>query len=344
MKFRLESLIITVFMIGSVSLFAWFSISKPRILILHSYDKNYSWVKDINVGLNRVLDSRSDYSVHWYYMDTKLHPTPEFKNNAGIAARRMIDEAPPDIIIAVDDDAQQYVTRYYVDHPGIKIVFAGVNNEPQPYGFDHANNVTGILERIPLAALKETLLIAAQRNGLKSPLRIQFIGDRAETVLLDDKYASQYDWAPLQKLDSKLVNTYGEWQQAVLESAGKTDFLITSNYRKIVRSASDSTLVPPGELMAWTESHSPVPIIGVNGFVAEDGAMLAIGTSGYEQGETAAKLAQEILDHGTSTKQLPFIISHQFVVAMRESAIVKRHFDLPQVYEAAARAGNKYYK
>ena len=344
MKIRAESLVITIFMIGSICLFAWFSISKPRILILHSYDKNYSWVKDINTGLNRVLDSRSDYSVHWYYMDTKLHPTVEFKTNAGIAARRMINEASPDVIIAIDDDAQQYVTRYYVDKPGIKIVFSGVNNEPKPYGFDRANNVTGILERIPLAALKETLLITAQRNGLKSPLRIQFIGDRAETVLLDDKFARNFNWTPLQMLDSKLVNTYSEWQQAVLESAGKTDFLITSNYRRIMRSASDSALVPPKELMAWTESHSPVPIIGVNGFVAEDGAMLAIGTSGYEQGEVAAKLAEEILDHGTPPKQLPFVISHQFVVGMRESAISKRHFDLPQVYEAAARAGNKYYK
>ncbi len=344
MKLRMETIFLFIFMIGSVSLFAWFSISKPRILILHSYDKDYSWVKDVNIGLKRVLDKRSDYTVRWYYMDTKRHPTLEFKVNAGMAARRMINETQPDVIIAMDDDAQQYVTRYYVNHPSIKVVFGGVNNEPKPYGFDRANNVTGILERIPLSALKETLQIVALRNNLALPLRFQFIGDRSETVLLDEKYARKFNWAPLRMLDSKLVTTFAEWQQAVLESAGKADFLITSNYRKIARSASDPTLVLPKELISWTESHSPVPVIGMNGFVAEDGGMLAIGTSPYEEGEVAAKLAAEILDHGTSPNKLPFVISHEFVVAMREKAMLKRHFELPQVYGAAARAGGKYYE
>ncbi|MFA7240985.1 MAG: ABC transporter substrate binding protein [Sulfuricellaceae bacterium] len=342
MRIRLEIMAISVFLVGSVSLLAWFSISKPRILVLQSYDKDYSWVKDVNTGLKRVLDPRRDFSVRWHYLDTKRHPTPEFKANASKIARRMIDEAPPDVIIAVDDDAQQYVARYYLDHPTIKIVFAGVNNEPEAYGFERAGNVTGILERLPLAALKETLLIAAQRNRIKSPLRIQFIGDRSETVLGDEKFFRNYDWAPLQVKDSALVKTYPEWQQAVLESAGKVDFLINSNYRKVMRSATDPSLVPASELIAWTESHSPVPFIGANGFFAEDGGMLAIGTSPYEQGEIAAKLATQILDRGIPPKQLPFLITRQFVVAMRGAAIRNRHFDMPQVYEAAARAGNKY--
>lgn len=342
MKLRLEILAISVFLVGSITLLAWFSISKPRVLILQSYDKDYSWVRDINIGLKRVLDPRRDFSVRWHYLDTKRHPTPEFMTKAGSTARRMINEAPPDVIIAVDDDAQQYVARYYLNHPTIKIVFAGVNNEPEAYGFDRAGNVTGILERLPLAALKESLLIAAQRNNLKSPLRIQFIGDRSESVQGNEKYFRKYDWAPLQVLDSKLVKTFPEWQQAVLESAGKVDFLINANYRKLMRSATDHRLVPASELIAWTESNSPVPVIGTNGFFVEDGGMLAIGTSPYEQGEVAAKLAVQILDRGTPPKQLPFLVTRQFIVAMRETAIRNRHFDMPQVYEASARAGNKY--
>ena len=72
----------------------------------------------------------------------------------------MIDETQPDIILAVDDDAQNYVARYYINHPHIRVVFAGVNNDPAEYGFDRASNVSGILERLPIDALKETLLIA----------------------------------------------------------------------------------------------------------------------------------------------------------------------------------------
>lgn len=344
MKIRPEILAITVFLIGSITLLAWFSISKPYILILHSYDVEYSWVKDVNVGIKRVLDPRRDISVRWHYLDSKRHPTPGFMTNAGKIARRMIDEAPPDIIIALDDDAQQYVTRYYLDHPTIKIVFAGVNNEPETYGFERAKNVTGILERMPVAALKESLLIAAQRNNLKMPLRLQFIGDRSDSVQGNEKYFRKYDWAPLLVLDSKLVKTYAEWQRAVLESDGKVDFLVNSNYRKLTRSATDNHLVPASEIVAWTEKYSPVPVIGTNGFFAEDGGMLAIGTSPYEQGEVAAKLAVQILDKGTPPKQLPLSYTRQFVVSMRESAIRNRHFDMPLIFEAAARAGDKYFE
>lgn len=344
MRFRLETLLIAVFLIGSVSLLARFSIKKPHILIVQSYATDYSWVNDVNVGLNRVLDQHHEYSVRSYYLDTKRHPSAEYKARAGVAARRMIDAAPPDILIAVDDDAQQYVARYYINHPRIKIVFSGVNNEPQEYGYDTANNVTGILQRLPLAALKETLLVAAQRNSLKSPLRIQFIGDNSKTVVSDEKFFRSYDWAPIKILDSKLVNTYGEWQQAVKHSASNVDVLITSNYRLLKRSVNNSAFIPKHELVAWTEKYSPVPVIGTNGFYVEDGGMLAVGTSPYEQGEAAAKLAVNMLEHGTTPQKLPFLDTTQFIVAIRASAMRHRDFSLPLVYESSARAINKYYE
>lgn len=343
MRSRLETLLVAVFLVGSVGLLAWFNLSKPRILILHSYDQDYSWVKDVNAGIRRVLDKRGDYAVRWYYLDTKRHPWPDFKDNAGLAARRMIDEMQPDVIVAVDDDAQNYVSRHYLDHPHIRIVFAGVNNPPGDYGFDRARNVSGILERLPLDALKETLLIAAQRGGLPMPLRIRFIGDRSETVLGDEKTFSGHDWTPFIVQPSRLVDTWPEWQQAVAEAAADTDILVTSNYRKILRAADDAALVPAAEVIRWTEASARPFFIGTNAFFAEDGGMLAIGTSPYEQGEVAARLAVDVIDHD-QRMQRPFSATRQFVVALRGSALRTRHFDLPRVYEASARASNKYFE
>ena len=219
MRRSIESLLIVVFLVGSVVLVTWFNLDKPRILILHSYDKEYSWVRDVNSGLKRVLDKRTDYSLRWFYLDTKRRPWPDYKTNAGIAARRKIDAMQPDVIIAIDDDAQNYVMRHYVGDPRIRVVFAGVNNEPQDYGYVGATNVTGILERLPLEALKESLQIIAERNGLPQPLRIRFIGDRSETVLGDEKYFRSHDWAPFVVQESRLVDTFAQWQQAELEAA-----------------------------------------------------------------------------------------------------------------------------
>ncbi len=33
--------------------------SKPRIIIIHSYDSSYSWVNEINAGVNRFYDQLS---------------------------------------------------------------------------------------------------------------------------------------------------------------------------------------------------------------------------------------------------------------------------------------------
>ncbi len=345
MRKRLEAWLVAIFLIGSVGLLAWFNLSKPRVLVLHSYDKDYSWVRDVNAGLRRVLDKRGDLAVRWYYLDTKRHPWPEFKDNAGHVARRMIDGMPPDVIIAIDDDAQNYVARHYAGHPGIRVVFAGVNNAPADYGYDTAANVNGILERLPLDALKETLTIAAERSGRKEPLRIRFLGDRSETVLGDEKTFSSQDWTPFVVQPSRLVDTWPEWQQAVAESAADTDVLVVSNYRRITRAAvaGDAALVPAAEVIRWTEANARPLFIGTNAFFAEDGGMLAIGTSPYEQGEVAARLAVDAIDHG-QRRQRPFPVTHQFVVAMRGGILRARHVDLPRVYEASARASNKYYE
>ncbi|MBF0163839.1 MAG: hypothetical protein HQM01_04900 [Magnetococcales bacterium] len=342
-SWSLQKWLIGIFCIASVLVTGWFNAHKPRLVILQSYDKSYSWTKDVNIGINRILDAHRDYSINWYYLDTKRHPWTEFKTNAGQAMRRMLHASPPDVLLAVDDDAQQYVTRYLLNHPTIQIVFSGVNNPPEDYGFDKADNVTGILERKPWAALLETLLILAEYNNLKTPLTIQFLGDHSDSVIADEIDFREFDMAPIQVVDSRLVNTFAEWKQALEESRGKVDFLITTNYRKIKRSEGSNDLMPPKELIDWSEQHSPTPLIGTNAFYAEDGGMLAIGTSPYEQGEVAANMVVEMLSNDKTPKQLPMRGTEQFVVAVRSKLLAARNLKLPKVYESAARAINKYY-
>ncbi|GAB0057039.1 hypothetical protein SIID45300_01359 [Candidatus Magnetaquicoccaceae bacterium FCR-1] len=342
-SWSLQKWLIGFFCIASVLVTGWFNANKPRLVILQSYDKSYSWTKDVNIGINRVLDAHRDYTINWYYLDTKRHPWTEFKTNAGQAMRRMLNASPPDVLLAVDDDAQQFVTRHLLNHPTIRIVFSGVNNPPEDYGFDKADNITGILERKPWAALRETLLILAEYNNLKKPLTIQFLGDQSDSVIADEIDFREFDMTPIQVVDSRLVNTFAEWKQALAESAGKVDFLITTNYRKIKRTEGSNDLMPPRELIDWSEKHSPTPLIGTNAFYAEDGGMLAIGTSPYEQGEVAAHMVVELLSNDKSPKQLPMRSTEQFVVAVRSKLLADRNLKLPKVYESAARSINKYY-
>jgi ABC-type uncharacterized transport system substrate-binding protein len=326
-------LVLTVFLIVQ-------NVSKPRVLILHSYYTDFSWVQDINVGINRILEKKS-YKVRWHYMDTKRHPDQDFMVRAGNTVRNMIDSWQPDIIIAIDDNAQQYVARYYVNHPKIKIVFTGLNKTEKDYGYDQATNVTGMLERINYQAVKDILLQVLPPDRR----RVLHVSDVSNTSEGIHNEIVAFDWAPLQLLDSIQTATFDDWKKVIHEAEGKTDFLLLTHYHTIKESPTGS-IVPPKEIIKWTNANSALPGISFWGFYVEDGGMMAVALSPYEQGEIAAKMTVNIIENATPPKQISVETSHLFVMYMRDSEIKTRlgSLNLPLVYEAFAKATNNYYE
>lgn len=340
---RIINVLISVFLLGVAALFIYHSINRPRILILHSYDSAYPWVRDVNIGLMRVLGKKGAYSLRWQYMDLKLHPGAESRRSAGITAKRIIEQWNPDVLIAVDDDAQDLVAKYYAHHPRIKVVFAGVQGDLADYGYVGAENVTGILEQKPLMAYKTALLDIAHLNNYDHAPRLLNIADKSASVVFDDVHIRKFDWQPVQLVDSLLVETYAEWQQKIREADQQADFIMVSNYRKLARSATDSTLVPAKEVMSWTEANAKIPVIGTNSFNVEDGGTLAIGVSPYEQGQVVGRMAVDIIEFNKKPNALPVLTTEQFVVAMRVAAFKKKNLRIPAIYEAFARGtGNNF--
>lgn len=336
---RLRLLLISLFLIGTVIVTVSYNLHKPRVLVLHSYDLSYPWTRDATNGVRRVLDQYPHYAVRWFYMDTKRHPWPEYKAKTGHAARSAIERWKPDVLILIDDDAQELVGRHFAGHPRMQLVFSGVNGGVEDYGYTGAANVTGIFERKDLAALKTAVLALQGIPPQGGPLRVIHIGDASSSVAHDEAHFRAFDWAPLQNQPGHLVSDFDAWKQAVLEAQTQADFIITSNYRKISRSANDRSLVPAAEVVAWTLANSRLPVIGTNGFFVEDGGELAIGTSPYEQGEVAARMAVKLLS-GQTAANIPQASTRQFVVYMRSARLHARGWSLPPLYEAFARATN----
>lgn len=341
---NLRLIMISVFLLALIAMVVVFNTAKPRLLILHSYDKEYTWTRDVDVGIERVLKDKNEYSTRWFYMDTKRHPWKEYKVNAGKTVQKLVESWQPNVVIAVDDDAQEYAMKAFANRPDIKIVFSGVNDSLERYGYDKAVNVTGIQEIKPFNPLKETLLLIASSQKHVGPVRIMFLGDTSESVRNDEKEFMKFNWAPIALVRSQLPQTFDEWKAAVdLAAKEKVDFIITANYRKILRNQQGKALMPANEVISWTQANSKVPVVGTNVFFVDDGGMLAIGTSPYEQGAVAVAMANEILRHGKSPAAIPKQSTRQFIVAMRESGIKKWNIKLPAVYEAAAQSSANFY-
>jgi ABC-type uncharacterized transport system substrate-binding protein len=341
---RVRLTIIFVFLLVLATTVVTFNLTKPRVLVVQSYERDYSWTRDVDTGINRVLADKNAYSLRWFYMDTKRHPWKEFKVNAGKTVTKLIDRWQPTVVIAVDDDAHEYALKNFANRPDIQIVFSGVNNSADKYGYNTASNVTGILEKKPYHALRETLLLMGRLQEKKQPIRIMFIGDGSESVRGDEEDFRNSDWAGISVHDSRLAETFDQWKAAIaMAKERKIDYLVTANYRRLQRKAGARELVPPNEVLKWTAANTDIPVIGTNSFFVEDGGVLAIATSPYEQGEVAAAMANDILSKGKRTSQIPVQSTQHFVVAMSESGMKKWQIKLPPVYEAAARSSANFY-
>jgi ABC-type uncharacterized transport system substrate-binding protein len=323
--------------------FCAYNITRKKILVVHSYDTSYSWVRDMNEGLKGILDKQNLVKVQYHYMDTKRHPDLPYKQRAGYNTRRLINLIKPDVIIGSDDDAQHFVNTYFLNRKDIHIVFCGVNASPETYNYHTATNVTGILERIPLEGLRDALLLMAQKKNKKETVKAIHISDTSSTVQFDDQYIHSFNnWGRVNILPSKLVDSFDHWKKAILNASNTADFIIVSNYRKVKREEGLSTLVSPEEVMQWTMDHAKVPVIGANGFVVMDGGALAIATSPYEQGEQAALLALSHIEN--KPRPETFLKTKQFIVYMNPALMKKKNIELTDIYQAFSRATKKIFE
>ncbi|MTI85713.1 MAG: hypothetical protein FH756_17915 [Firmicutes bacterium] len=338
-KFNLNKVLTMVFFVCLCIFLVVVSINKPRVLVLHSYATDFSWVTDINEGIERIMEKKP-YSIRYHYMDTKRHPDAEFKEKAGMTARKMVEGWKPNVIIAVDDNASEYVAKHFNNDPEVNIVFTGLNATPEKYDYDKAANVTGMLERIPYDALKEVYMQVVTTED-KSILHIS---DSSETSLYIHDELVSFPWEPLQLVDSIQCQTFDEWKRLLKENEEKADFLLVTHYHTLQRSQEDNSIVPPQEVMEWTMQNIDIPAIGCWGFNVEDGGMMAVGVSPYEQGEVAAEMAIDILENKKEPSKIPIASTELFVMYLQESGLEKHNVKLPTMYEAFARATNSYFE
>ncbi len=320
-----------------------------RILIIHSNDPAYPWVASVNEGLKRGFEGRRNVLFRYHYMDLKNHTDAAFKERAATLALNAVDSWAPDVLVLVDDEAQALVGKAVVapgpGAPGVRVVFSGVNGEPADY-YPPGAEVTGILERKPLPAIRDAALSIALESATRPPRarpRVQFIGDHSSSITAEIPTYEGFDWSPAEFLPPVQVDTFADWQAAVERAEREADVILVTNYRNIRDGVDGPFLRPAAQVMQWTAEHATVPVIGMGATNSEDGAMLTVSVSPFEQGEVAAALALQVLD-GTPPASLPVVASKQFIVQVCTPSLARWGLTLPPLYEAFARATDHYYE
>lgn len=261
----------------------------PTILVVHSYHADQKeHVVEMDQGIDEAL-AGAPYQRQSLYMDTKHHTDEAWKQAAGKKADEMLIRLQPEVVITMDDNAQQYFAKNYAGQPGPPwFVFSGVNEDPSVYGFPAAN-VTGVLER-PNVLESIELLLKIQPQVKK----LLIMADKSETTDPLIAYCKTLN-LPVTVVGYAQPRTLEEWQATLEQYRGKIDAVGLYVARTVARSASDPTKVPEQELIRLINEQYHLPTVGFFDSAAESGVLCGVSVSMKEQGLAAGRMAKAIL-------------------------------------------------
>ncbi|MCB2184711.1 MAG: hypothetical protein KQH63_22020 [Desulfobulbaceae bacterium] len=266
-----------------------FAVEKSKkILWVDSYHKGYVWSDEIGQSIRESLKGR-DVEFVETHMHTKLNRSEEFKREAGLKIKRLIEEIKPDVVIASDDNAAKYViVPYFMDNV-LPFVFCGINWDASRYGFP-TRNVTGMVEVVQVQKLVEELQKHAKGKRIGF-LGLDSITDRKEAEF----FRSEID----QVIRVAYVKTFEEWKREFVKMQDEVDCLrITLN----IRGATDWNVE---EARKFVMENTKIPT-GAATLPMAPYALVTFTKVPSEQGEWAAKAALQILD-GRSPTQIQVV-------------------------------------
>jgi ABC-type uncharacterized transport system substrate-binding protein len=262
--------------------------AEPLCLYVSSYHKGYQWNDGIESGLETGLNGACQ--LQRFYMDTKRNKGKAFATLKATEAKQLIDQIQPDVVIACDDNASEYLVVPHLINTKVPVIFCGVNWSVDTYGYPYAN-VTGMIEVAPIQSL-----VKQASSLVDKPRTLGFISadvptqhkekQRLQTIAADEGLAFKY-W---------LVDSYENWKKTFIEAQNSSDILLLGNPAGINDwDTQDSKNFIPQNTRKLTASF---------GNAMSRHAVFAMVNTPVEQGEWSAELAKLILA-GESPANLP---------------------------------------
>ena len=328
--------LIAAFLLSFVLWLGVFNTTKARILVVHSGSASTPWVQAVDAGMHQALaNNRRPVSVSWMYLGLQSPDNQRQRYQSRAALQRMLDQIDPDVVIAVDDEANALITQTAPSSKGARILYVSVDRSPNSYGYSSDAQVSGISETLPLAAIRDaaTTLFAGRE------LTAAVIGIDTPTGQAEMAQVRDFDWGPINIKASRLVATATAWRNFV--SSTPADLLLVLSTYGLPE--PNGTITPAGPLIRWTEKHAQALPIGTQIDFVPSGGTLSLSPPPLVYGQEAITAALDWLDERRPPGPPPAQTNAHFQVGLRQSALAARGLRLPAIYSEAARAAGALY-
>lgn len=266
---------------------------KYKVLHVMSFHSPWQWTDGQLQGFQEAMQGvPTEYKV--FQLDAKRNSSTEAKEKKGKEARDLIDAWKPDLVYTSDDEAQEYVAKYYVNKD-TPFVFSGVNADPKLYGFTGSRNNTGVLEQEHF--VESVKLLKAIAPDVK---RIAVVFDDAsmwDPVMKRMKEQAR-ELPGVQFVVWDVIRTFEEFKQKIRGYPGQADAIAMIgifNFKD-----ENGKNVPFEEVLKWTTENSRLPDFSFWGNRVDYGTLCSVTVSEREQGLAAGRMARAILVEGKS--------------------------------------------
>lgn len=279
-----------------------------KILHIDSYHQGNYWNDTI---AQAVRDTLSDTGIELrvIHLDTKRNPTEEFKQQAALKAKQIIETLQPDVVTTSDDNAAKYLIMQHYRDADLPFVFCGLNWDASAYEMPYSN-VTGMVEVSPIPQIIKLLQHYAKGERI-GYLTEDTLTKRKELDFHRKLFGIEYDQV-------YLVDSFAQWKQRFVAAQNEVDMLIILG----VAALSDWDDAAATE---WVQTHTRIPA-GTDFSWLMHLALLGVGKSPEEQGEWAAQAALKILE-GVSPSQIPLTYNKQGKLYFNQTLAAKLGID-----------------
>lgn len=224
-----------------------------------------------------------------------------------------------------------------------QIIFMGVFNDVQEYGYYKSVNVSGIFEHLYIPSVKEALqdLYRSIPESDGKPANVIIVGDQSSLSNEDIQRmrpglsASPFD-VPLKWGGIKDASSWEKWKEIILSANRNNSMIFIAGYGGLAGEQTRENIVK------WTEACAKYAVVGNSESFITDGGMLSVSISDQEQGATALELARQILENNYRSDNINFMEPKQFTIGMNKNLLDKRHINLPIIYESFSRESDNY--
>ena len=316
------------FLLFSIFFISFLQASQNKeVLLIHSYHKGYAWTDDISSAIEKSFKEHKNIELTTVYMDSKRIDDSIYLDNLAKLYKQQFSNRPFDLIIISDNNAFDFVSKYYEYlFKDTQVLFCGIND----YNKDNLEklyfkDISGVAEAVDVERNFE--LISKLHPNIKNLL---IINDKSITGLavkkdltkIIEKYKKEFDIEYTDNLEISDLKT----KVSNLEK-GNSAILFVLLFK-------DTT----GKYFTYKQSFeevrkvSKVPIYGLWDFYLNSGMVGGLLTSAVAQGQTVSKMAIEVLN-GKDIKDIPVVEESPNIYIFNYNELKRFNIDIPKYIE-----------